>query len=278
MTTTLSKIDVGVLDITDNVEKTKELAKKLMLTKHYQKIGEDGIFAICMVAQANDINQLDALNGELYYVQGRVGMSAEAMNKYIRKAGHSISLKSLTDQGCTVIGKRKDTGDIAEITYGVDDMRSAGKNYDKNKKDMFFARAISRLKRILFPDLLCKIYEKSEIDEIARDEKEASELNFSSSGQSNVKQLYTPSFIEEEKPIDIMPMDKVIELLTLYNQCSDEYKATLNDFMEKKYKSKKFEDIPADQYDKLKKPLLMKSEEYQKKLYEDEVNTVKEVE
>ena len=256
----------SLMDVCDNVERTKELAKKLMMTKHYQKIGEDGIFAICMVAQANQINQLDALNGELYYVQGRVGMSAEAMNKYIRKAGHSITLKKLDDNGCTVIGKRKDNGDTAEITYGIDDMRSAGKNYEKNKKDMFFARAVSRLKRVLFPDLLCKIYEKSEIEEIARDEKETQELSWEKLEKSEVKPVLHSV---EEKPK--LPTTQVIELLVLYRKCSPEYQATLFDFMEKKYKTTDFENLPFDVYESFKKPLVMKSEEYQKKLADDEL-------
>lgn len=274
MTQALSKVEPLTIDVCDNVERTKELAKKLMMTKHYQKIGEDGIFAICMVAQANQINQLDALNGELYYVQGRVGMSAEAMNKYIRKAGHSISLKSLTDQGCTVVGKRKDNGDIAEVSYGIEDMRSAGKNYEKNKKDMFFARAISRLKRVLFPDLLCKIYEKSEVDEIARDEKESAELSWSklADDQSNVKPLYNQ--IEHKEEI-LLSTAQAIELITLFKACSPEYQRILNDFLQKKFKTIMFEEIPANQYEKLKTPLTMKAEEYQKQLAEAEMANVK---
>ena len=267
--TALIKVEsINALDVCDNIERTKDMAKKLMLTKHYQKIGEDGIFAICMTAQANNINQLDALNGELYYVQGRVGMSAEAMNKYIRKAGHSISLKSLTDNGCTVIGKRKDNGDTAEVTYGLEDMKSAGKNYDKNKKDMFFARAISRLKRILFPDLLTKVYEKSEIDEIARDEKE-----FEVTQLKQEKNYFT-----KQIEIENLTVTQVIELQTLFNQCSPEYQKTLRNFMVKKYNSDVFDMVPVYEYEKLKGPLQLKADEYQKSLAEAEMaNVTKEV-
>ncbi len=112
----LTKIEPLQIDVCDNIQRTKELAKKLMETKHYAKIGEEGIFAICMYAQSNGISQLDALNGELYFIQGKVGVSAECMNKHIRKAGHSVSVKVLNDKGCTLIGKRKDTGDMAEVS------------------------------------------------------------------------------------------------------------------------------------------------------------------
>lgn len=40
MTQALSKVEPLALDVCDNVERTKELAKKLMMTKHYQKIGD----------------------------------------------------------------------------------------------------------------------------------------------------------------------------------------------------------------------------------------------
>jgi hypothetical protein len=250
----------------DNVERTKELAKKLMLTKHYQKIGEDGIFAICMVAQANKINQLDALNGELYYVQGRVGMSAEAMNKYIRQAGHSITLKSLTDQGCTVVGKRKDNGDIAEITYGLDDMKSAGKNYEKNKKDMFFARAISRLKRILFPDLLCKIYEKSEIEEIARDENEQAQ---------SAKNILEDLNLETKEIKPKLSTEQVVELQNILLKCDSEYQDSVKSFIKKRYKADILDDIPAEDYDRVKKGFETKMIENQKKLFDLETENLK---
>jgi phage recombination protein Bet len=83
------------------------------------------------------------------------------------------------------------------------------------------------------------------------------------------------------KPLDIerLSTSQVIELVTLFNQCSPEYQKTLNDFIQKKYNTIIFDDIPHDQYEKMKKPLLLKSEEYQKQLAEAEMNmNIKEVE
>ncbi len=247
------------LSIVNDVTNTRMMAKKLMETKHYQKIGEDGIFAICMAAQANGIDQRNALNGEMYYVQGRVGMAAEAMNKYIRMAGHSVSLVKLDDNGCTVRGKRKDTGDTAEITFGVDDMKSAGKNYDKNRKDMFFARALSRLKRILFPDILTKIYEKGECEDMALADAEFVEAE-NAVKQLDVKQLYITS-------------DQIDELKALLEKCSPEVNKNGASVLKKKFKISDFDQLPSEKFDEMKEMLVLRMEHYQKELAKNQSKT-----
>lgn len=265
----VQKRDQG-LDLVSDIQNTKELARKLMETKHYQKIGEEGIFAICTVAKANDINQVDALNGEMYYVQGKVGMAAEAMNKYIRRCGHSITLKSLTDQGCTLIGKRKDTGDTAEISYTIDDMKSAGKNYEKNKKDMFFARAISRLKRVLFPDILTKVYEKSEVEEMGIDQEEMDQADRKGGDNlspSNVKPLYMEKISTEEAK----------ELQDLYDGCSDSAKIGFTSKLTK-LGCKSFEELPKNEYFGFKTLLVERYKHNQQKAIEAEMAITGEVE
>lgn len=168
----LEVIENNELSLINELDNVKALSNKLMQTKHYQKMGEEGIFAICMTAKSNGIPLMDALNGELYFIQGKVGMSYEAMNKYIRKAGHSVIIKELSESKCTLYGKRKDTGDDATITFTTDDAKRAGKNYDKHPKTMLFARCLSMLKRFLFPDVLTKVYEKGELEDIdLRDDK-----------------------------------------------------------------------------------------------------------
>ena len=233
--TKIENINTPTFDVLGDLEKTRVLAKKLMETKHYQKIGEDGIFAICMMAKANGIDQLAALNGEFYYVQGRVGMAAEAMNKYIRLAGHSISVKRLDDTGCVLVGRRKDTGDVAEIIYNLDDMKSAGKNYDKNKKDMFFARALSRLKRILFPDILTKVYEKSEIDDMARQDAET----------LDIKPLYIADSVQYISNAEAKALDDLL------NQCPEKFKINFLKRLSEKYSIHGVDKIPSTDYSAL---------------------------
>lgn len=247
------------LSIVNDVSNTRAMAKKLMETKHYQKIGEDGIFAICMAAQANGIDQRNALNGEMYYVQGRVGMAAEAMNKYIRMAGHSVSLVKLDDTGCTIRGKRKDTGDTAEITFGIEDMKSAGKNYDKNKKDMFWARALSRLKRILFPDILTKIYEKGECEDMAIADAEFAEAE-NAVKQVDVKQIYITDEQEDE-------LNKILD------ECSAAVKKAFPKILTTTFKALYMENLRPEQFEEVKQMLVVRRDHHQKEMAKNQIKT-----
>jgi hypothetical protein len=258
--TKIENIPVCSVDtMVNDVEKMHQLAKKLVQSKHYQKMGEDGIFAIGMMAKTLGMPVLEALNGELYYVQGRVGMAAEAMNKKIRMAGHSITLKKLDETGCIIIGKRCDTGDTAEVSYGIEDMRSAGKNYDKNKKDMFWARALSRLKRILFPDIGTKCYEKSELEEMALEDIKPLYLE-------DIKSLYI-----EKKSISSA---QAIELSQLLSKCDPEVQKNALKFIQDKFKIVLIDELPEEEFDRYNTLFTLRSAEYQKKLAEAEMLNV----
>lgn len=250
--TALTKIENlhehGINALINDVDVVNQMAKKLMQTKHYQKMGEDGIFAICMAAKSNGISISDALNGELYYVQGRVGMGYEAMNKYIRLAGHSVIVKHLDDKSCTLMGKRKDTGDTAEVTFDFNDAKRAGKSYDKHPKPMYFARALSMLKRFLFPDVLTKIYEKGELEDIT-------------------EEVVVSSFKEKEAAIST---DQAIELGSLLAKCSPKVQENFGSYFKDKYKIDMIDDLPASAFEMQKKALTIRSEEYQKQLTEAE--------
>lgn len=257
--TALTKIENiqehGLSTMFNDIDAMNQMAKKLMQTKHYQKMGEDGIFAICMAAKSNGISVSDALNGELYYVQGRVGMGYEAMNKYIRQAGHSVIIKHLDEKSCTLIGKRKDTGDTAEVTFDMNDAKRAGKTYDKHPKAMYFARALSMLKRFLFPDVLTKIYEKGELEDITAD-----------ATYENVKQLYT-----EKKSITT---EQAIELSSLLSQCDPEVQKNALKFIQDKFKIQLIDDLPEEEFERFKSMFTTRSAEYQKRLAEAEVANV----
>ena len=257
--TDLTKIEniseSGLGSMLNDIDFINQMAKKLMQTKHYQKMGEDGIFAICIAAKSNGISVQDALNGELYYVQGRVGMGYEAMNKYIRLAGHSVVIKHLDDKSCTLVGKRKDTGDTCEVTFDSNDAKRAGKSYDKHPKPMYFARALSMLKRFLFPDVLTKIYEKGELEDITDNVQ-----------VDNVKQLYI-----EKKTIST---DQAIELSGLLSECDPEVQKNALKFIQDKFKIELIDDLPEEEFERIKNMLTLRSKEYQKKLADAEMENV----
>ena len=151
----------------DMVEEAKKLCKNLMQTPHYRKIGEEGIFAIVQKSKTVGIDPLEALNGGMYFVQGKVEMSASLMNDLIRRNGHSITKdKASDDTICILHGKRKDNNDTWKESFSIEDAKQAGiyKNqWLKYPKDMLFARALSRLARQLFPDVIKGCYVEEEI-------------------------------------------------------------------------------------------------------------------
>jgi hypothetical protein len=103
-------------DLVQEIQNMKNLAETLIKTKHYQQLGPDGIFAVIQKAKSLNINPLEALNGGLYYVQGRVEMSAQMMNQLIRSKGHSIQKDpKSTKELCLLHGKRADNSDVWSV-------------------------------------------------------------------------------------------------------------------------------------------------------------------
>ncbi len=183
-----------------DMEQTQVMCERLLQTKHYQKIGAEGVYALVAKAKSIGISPLEALNGGLYFVQGKVGMSSETMASLIRQAGHSIvkDPKSNSDV-CILHGKRKDNGDTWMCSFSMDDARRAGlaKNmYDKYPAIMLYNRCMSMLARQLFPDVIkgCG-YTMEELKEIAIS-------NVVQSYEKNVKLETVPT---EEAKIVIRP-------------------------------------------------------------------------
>jgi len=147
---------------------THELCSLLLKTPHYAKLGQEGIFAIVETAKSLGVDPRQALGGGLYYVKGKVEMSSRMMNAVIRAQKHSITRDEKSDETvCILHGKRADNGDTWTESFSIQDAQRAGlmgnpvwKNYPK---DMLFARALSRLARQLFPDIIGNCYVEGEI-------------------------------------------------------------------------------------------------------------------
>lgn len=157
------EFDLAIQDL----EKTKKICQKLMQTPHYAKLGEVGVFTIIQKAKSMGLNVLDALNGSMYIVNGKVELAANTMNYLIRAKGHSISKDPKSDRNiCILNGKRIDNGDMWTSTFSIDDAKKAGifKNtWEKFPEDMLFSRALTRLARQLFPDVIKGCYVEGEI-------------------------------------------------------------------------------------------------------------------
>ena len=158
----------------NELQEVQSLCKALFESPHYKKMGADGIFAIVTKAKSIGVNPIDALNGSMFYVQGKVELTAGMMNQLIRQAGHSITKdKRSDDTVCILHGKRKDNGDTWVESFSIEDAKLAGiyrNQWLKYPRDMLFARALSRLARQLFPEVIKGTYVQGEITDIPQDD------------------------------------------------------------------------------------------------------------
>jgi len=178
------KNDTSV-DVLGDLQHTEKVVAALLNSKHYSKIGVEGIYAIVQKAKSMGINPLDALNGGAYYVQGKVEMSSQMMNRLIRSKGHSIQKDAKSTKTCCILnGKRADNGDTWTVSFSIDDAKKAGiykanGPWEKYTEAMCFNRALSMLARQLFPDVIVDCYVQGEISE--------------------APPLFTPAMVEDEK-------------------------------------------------------------------------------
>jgi hypothetical protein len=93
-----------------------------------------------------------------HIIEGQPTLKPEIQLALVRQAGHSVSVKQSSVDAVVLVGRRSDTGDTAEVSYTIEDAKRAnlvGKgNWKTYPEDMLFARAVSRLNRRLFQDVL----------------------------------------------------------------------------------------------------------------------------
>lgn len=244
------------------IEQTEKMCSMLMKTPHYQKMGQEGIFAIVSKAKSLGINPLEALNGGLYFVQGKVGMSSEMMACLIRGAGHSIT-KDPKSTNLQVIlnGKRADNGDTWTITFSMEDAKRAGiakMMYDKYPAVMLYNRAMSMLARQLFPDVIKGAgYTHDELKEIAKSREESPRLEI-----KHEELQMSDAKVEDEKFISSEQYD---ELYSLLDNCSPDCQKAINEWLISK-QINSLQNLPSKLYDSVKMKLSKNALEYQQSI------------
>lgn len=144
-------------------------AKNAVESQMYRNIGkESAVMMIILAAREYGIPPAMALNGGLKIINGNVEISARMMDSLIRRAGHSIKIIELTNDKCVLRGRRMDNGDTQEATFTTEDAQAAGlikdgSGWKKWRQDMLYARALSRLARRLFADVIGVGYVHGEI-------------------------------------------------------------------------------------------------------------------
>jgi hypothetical protein len=146
-------------------------AKSAFDSQMYRTIGkESAIMMIMLAAREFGIGPAQALNGGLHIIEGKVELSARIMSALIRRAKHTLKILEDTDKKCVIYGRRADTGEEHTVTYTIEMAQTAGLIKDKGgwKKvpdDMLFARAMSKLARRLFSDVIGIGYVEGEISD-----------------------------------------------------------------------------------------------------------------
>lgn len=116
------------------------------------------VLVIALKGRELSIPPMQALS-HIHIVEGKPTLSAELMTALVRRAGHKIRVVEWTDEVCTLEGVRADDpGHPQRTSFTKADAQVAGllsksvwKSY---RQAMLFARAVSKLCRALFSDIL----------------------------------------------------------------------------------------------------------------------------
>ncbi len=196
------------------------MAEQAVSSKMYRGIGEkSGVMMIMLSARELGIPPMQALNGGINIINGKAEISARMMSALIRKAGHEIKIKESSDTSCTLIGKRCDTGETEESSFTIEDAQKAnlvkpGGGWVKCPKDMCFARALSRLGRQLFSDVIGIGYVEGEIKgevEVIIPEEPMKEIPYNPEEDAENLQKVLEMFDREERFLVLEYMEVVMK-------------------------------------------------------------------
>lgn len=195
------------------------LAKNAAISGLYNGVGsEQKILMVLLAARELGIPPMQALNGGLWNIQGKIEISGRLMNAMIRRAGHSIVVKECNSKICIMEGKRADSGDTFTAQFSIEDAIKAGianrTNWKAYAEDMLYARAMSRLARRLFPDVIGTAYVEGEIRDSKIETIEA-----------------TPAL--EEKLLAPTPQEENAKLNEFLNEYSEEEQEYMRTYLQK---------------------------------------------
>jgi hypothetical protein len=206
------------------------IAKTAHTSGLYNGVGGcEKILMVLLAAQDLGIKPTIALNGGIWNIQGKIEISARLMTSMIRKAGHNISIKECNDKICTLKGKRADNGDEVETTFSWDDAVKAGLAgrdvWKKYAEDMLYARAMSRLARRLFPDVIGTAYVEGEI-------RDGSMIDVTPDKESMRSCKHMTKEQKEIESSAVISDDQLNELNECSQSCDPEYMAKVHGYLE----------------------------------------------
>lgn len=152
-------------------EESDKIFQAIKKTAHFNKWAskpDDLMLIICKALQIG-MNVFDAINGGLYAVRGKIEMPSRSMNAIIRAKGHSVTIVESSTTKCVLKGVRSNNKDASTASFTIEEAKLAGlTNNDPWKKypaDMLFARALTRLARQMFADVITDCYIEGELSD-----------------------------------------------------------------------------------------------------------------
>ena len=172
---------------------------------------EQKIFMVLLAARELGILPMQALNGGIWNIQGKIEISSRLMNAMIRRAGHSIKIVECNSEICILEGTRSDNGDSFKAQFTMQDARNAGlsgrSTWKSYAEDMLYSRAMSRLARRLFSDVIGTAYVEGEIRDAKSEKIEVEKIQLTVENSEDKQKLIAefcsqhdqenPEFIEE---------------------------------------------------------------------------------
>jgi hypothetical protein len=143
------------LDFNTAMQVSQMLAKSSLVPSAYRGKPENILLAT-LAGQPFGWDPTMAMRS-FHVIEGQPSLKPEIMLALVRRAGHSVQGETTTE-GATITGTRRDTGDKMTVSYTLEDARRAnllGKSVWKQyPASMCWARALSQLCRMLFPDVV----------------------------------------------------------------------------------------------------------------------------
>lgn len=234
----------------------------------YTGIGsEQKILMIILAARELGIPILQALNGGLWNIQGKIEISARLMSSMIRRAGHSIKIVTSDSKECVLEGTRKDNGDTFTCKFTIEDAQRAGLIkpggvWTKYPEDMIYARALSRLARRLFADVIGTAYVEGEIREEKLEMSDAVVID-----EDPELLPEPPKRIAPNNSAPVISQEQVEEISKTVSHCSDTFKAEVKAYLTK-VKKNTFNELNEFQFNNIMLKAVPEMEAYQAGLKE----------
>lgn len=180
MSTALAKYN-PVDTFGQQLEVSKHVGKMIVQSGKWAKDWNEATTGIIvMYAMDLGIHPVTACIDGFDVIQGKIQMKPKMMSALIRKSGHSIQFVQNDNKACVLKGRRKDNGDECTVSFTIEDAKQAKlaskENYSSWSADMLYSRAMGRLGRMLFADVIGGCYTDGEIEDIQHKSRKSEEL------------------------------------------------------------------------------------------------------